>query len=254
MARESEGIGEGARLYLAPSVKQILAPTPAVLEDSRPAAPASTCPTRRAARPWHRGPSYGRLNELFGVRHLLDVGRADPDRGRRSRNSPWARISANLPSGTTLRFAVAGNVHSRSFLPVEPTTAEVLAADSRGRPALLLRRVGQGSIVLCTYPVEHMAALTPGVNPDDTVTLYDALAVHAGVRRAITVDDRRVACDTLVRDDGARFAVIVSHADEPLTVKPVLPAGGRLTALDGTDATDSVTTEPFGVAILNVAH
>jgi hypothetical protein len=97
-----------------------------------------------------------------------------------------------------------------------------------------------------------MAALTPGVNPDDTVTLYDALAVHAGVRRAITVDDRRVACDTLVRDDGARFAVIVSHADEPLTVKPVLPAGGRLTALDGTDATDSVTTEPFGVAILDI--
>jgi hypothetical protein len=36
---------------------------------------------------------------------------------------------------------------------------------------------------LCTYPVEHMAALTPGVNPDGTVTLYDALARHAGVRR-----------------------------------------------------------------------
>jgi hypothetical protein len=66
------------------------------------------------------------------------------------------------------------------------------------------------------------------------------------------VDDRRVACDTLVRDDGARFAVIVSHAGQPLTVKPVLPAGGRLTTLDAAVATDSVTTEPFGVTILAI--
>ncbi|MGD0561022.1 MAG: cellulase family glycosylhydrolase [Streptosporangiaceae bacterium] len=251
VARESEGIGEDARLYLAPSVKQILAPTAAVLEGLATGGACVYVSYSAGSSPWHRGPSYGRLNELFGVRHLLDVGRADPIEDAVAELT-LGQDFGNLPRGTTLRFAVAGNVHSRSFLPVEPTTAEVLATDSHGRPALLLRRVGQGSIVLCTYPVEHMAALTPGVNPDDTVTLYDALAVHAGVRRAITVDDRRVACDTLVRDDGARFAVIVSHADEPLTVKPVLPAGGRLTALDGTDATDSVTTEPFGVAILDI--
>jgi hypothetical protein len=74
--------------------------------------------------------------------------------------------------------------------------------DTRGRPALLLRAIGQGSLVLCTYPVEHMAALTPRVNPDDMVTLYDALARHAGVRRLVTADDPRVSCDTLIRDDG----------------------------------------------------
>ena len=84
--------------------------------------------------------------------------------------------------------------------------------------------------MLCTYPIEHMAALTPRVNPDDTVTLYDALATHAGVRRLITVDDPRVACDTLLRDDGTLFAVLASHAAEPLTVKPSLGCGGELTA------------------------
>jgi hypothetical protein len=47
----------------------------------------------------------------------------------------------------------------------ETTGAEVIATDARGRPALLLRRVGGGSLVLGTYPVEHMAALTPRVNP-----------------------------------------------------------------------------------------
>jgi hypothetical protein len=101
-------------------------------------------------------------------------------------------------------------------------------------------------MILCTYPVEHMAALTPQVNPDDTVTLYDALAVHAGVRRAITVDDPRVAGDTLVRDDGTRFAVLVSHADEPLTLKPVLGNGERLTTLDDEDVDGGWPPGPSG--------
>jgi hypothetical protein len=96
-----------------------------------------------------------------------------------------------------------------------------------------------------------MAALTPQVNPDDTVTLYNALAVHAGVRRALTVDDPRVAGDTLVRDDGARFAVLVSQADEPLTLKPVLAPGTRLTTLDEEEA-DAVSMGPFGVSVLRI--
>jgi len=59
------------------------------------------------------------------------------------------------------------------FLPAEPAdgpgAAEVPATDAHGRPALLLRPIGPGSLVLCTYPVEHMAALTSRVNPDDNV-------------------------------------------------------------------------------------
>jgi len=135
----------------------------------------------------------------------------------------------------------------------------VIATDNRGRPALLSRRAGpkeRGSLILCTYPIEHMAALTPRVNPDDTVTLYDALATHAGVRRAVTVDDPRVACDTLIRDDGTLFAVLASHAAEPVTVKPLLArgelAGGELTTVDGTEAGEGVTLGPFGIKIFIV--
>ncbi len=94
-----------------------------------------------------------------------------------------------------------------------------------------------------------MAALTPRVNPDDTVTLYDALARHAGVRRAVTVADPRVACDTLIRDDGTRFAVLASHAAEPLIVEPVLD-GGEFVSLDGQEAEEGVTLDPFGIKVL----
>jgi endo-1,4-beta-mannosidase len=251
-ARESSGIGGGARLYLAPSVKQLLAPTAAALE--RLAADGACVYLSYSAgdTQWHRGPSYGRLDETFGVRHQLDAGLDNPIEDEVA-VLRLHRDFGGLAAGTTLSFAVAGNQHSRAFLPVEPAQAEVIATDARGRPALLERRTGRGSLILCTYPVEHMAALTPRVNPDDAVTVYGALATHAGVRRTVTVEDPRVACDTLVRDDGAVFAVLASHGAEPLTVKPVLAAGGGLTALDNDEVLEGVTLDPFGIHVMKAA-
>jgi endo-1,4-beta-mannosidase len=219
LIRESERLIPGPRLYLSPSAKQFLATTPPAMEGLAADGACVYVSYSPGDTDWHRGPSYGRLNELFGVRHQLDPGMQDPiedDMVTFTLRCDWGGLTA----GTTLNFQVAGNEHVRGFLPVEPAEAEVIATDAHDRPALLLRRTGQGSLVLCTYPIEHMATLSPRVNPDDTVTLYNALAVHARVRRAVTVDDPRVACDTLVRDDGTRFAVLVSHADEPLEVKP----------------------------------
>jgi hypothetical protein len=85
-----------------------------------------------------------------------------------------------------------------------------------------------------------MPTLGSWFEPQPTVTLYNALAVHAGVRRPVTVDDPRVACDAVVRDDGTRFAVLVSHANESLTLKPVVE-----------DATldHGVSLTPFGTAV-----
>ncbi len=258
LTRETSGIvsqGQGdARLYLAPSVKQLLAPTASVLERLAAGGACVYLSYSAGQTGWHRGPSYGRLDETFGVRHQLDVGLANPIEDD-AVVLYFRQDFGDLARGTTLTFAAAGNQHSRSFLPVEPAGAEVIATDNHGRPALLLRRTGpgnRGSLILCTYPIEHMAALTPQVNPDDTVSLYSALAAHAGVRRAVTVDDPRVACDTLIRDDGTLFAVLASHAAEPLTVKPGLDSGGALTALDGTENGEGVTLGPFGIKVFKV--
>jgi hypothetical protein len=54
------------------------------------------------------------------------------------------------------------------------------------------------------------------------------MARPAQVRRPVTADDPRVACDTLIRDDGKMFAVLASHAAEPLAVKPAVSTGGGL--------------------------
>ncbi len=98
---------------------------------------------------------------------------------------------------------------------------------------------------MCTYPLEFMAAVTPRLDQEPLVALYDALAEQAGVCRPVAVADPRVACDVLVRDDGVRFAVLVSHAAEPLTVRPVIDGG--------TTAGEEVPLDPFGVAVLEIA-
>lgn len=103
-----------------------------------------------------------------------------------------------------------------------------------------------------SYPVEHMAAATPQANPEATSAIYDALAVHAGVRRLVTADDRRVACDVLVRSDGARFVWLVSQASEPVTVKPELAPGLWLARLDGSAADGAATLAPFGVGVFRL--
>jgi hypothetical protein len=102
--------------------------------------------------------------------------------------------------------------------------------------------------VLCTYPIEAMAAALPTVNPDATHRIYDALAVLAGVTRAVTVADPLVHVGELVHRDGRRFVWLISQAPEELTVKPV----GRLADLVTGEPVDEVTLRPYGVRVLTL--
>ncbi|WP_225850700.1 cellulase family glycosylhydrolase [Streptomyces sp. HPF1205] len=249
VTRESDGLTRDARLYLLPATKQLLAPTWYELEDrAREGATVyvSYCP---GSHDEQRGPWYANLDELFGVRHQLEYGLVNPIEDDEVVLT-FTRAFGDLPEGARLVFPAAGTASSKVFLPVVPDGAQVLAKDAHGRPALLLRRVGEGAVVLCTYPIEHMAAVTPRANPEDTSTLYDALAVHAGVRRPVTVADSRVSVDRLVHEDGRTFVWLVSQSRSDLSVKPVVTAGS-LHELDGAPA-DAVALPPYGVRVLEL--
>ncbi|WP_165990135.1 cellulase family glycosylhydrolase [Streptomyces sp. YIM 98790] len=252
-AAEPDGPG-GVRLLLVPSVKQLRSATwYRLVELARQGTTVyvSYCPGFHDEQ---RGPWYARLDELFGVTHRLEYGlvdRIEDDEVVLTFRSPLG----GLAEGDVLRFrAGRGTESGRAFLPVEPAgpdPAEILAVDAHGRPALLRRRVGAGALLLCTYPLEYLAAVTPRVNPEDTAVLYGALATAAGVRRPVTVNDTRVAVDRLEHPDGRVFVWLVSQSREEVTVEPVLPDGGELLALDGTPA-GKVTLEPHGVAVLRL--
>jgi endo-1,4-beta-mannosidase len=254
LTRERDGIAADARLYLAPSVKQLTAPgwrTLGELAEAGAVVYVSYCAGPHGVQ---RGPWYADLNGLFGVEHQLRYGMADPIEDDLVEITLTADLGT-LAAGSTLAFRAGGTADSRAYLPVKPAGAEVAAVDRHGRPALLRRRAGAGWVVLCTYPLEHMAAVTPRVNPEPTHRIYDALASLAGVRRPVTVEDPRVSVDLLAHADGRRFAFLVSQHDGPLTVKPVLGPGHTLTPLAARpdqEPAQEVTLDPFGVTVLSL--
>ncbi|GLY79490.1 glycoside hydrolase 5 family protein [Actinoallomurus iriomotensis] len=247
LTRESDGIAPDARLYLVPSAKQLTGPGWHRLEELAAGGAVVYVSYCAGSHGWQRGPWYSHMNAMFGVEHRLRYGLADPIEDDVVELTFTAALGP-LAEGTTLAFRAAGTEHSRSYLPVRPTTAEVVAVDGHGRPALLRRRHGEGSLVLCAYPLEHMAAVTPRVNPEPTYRLYDALATLAGVRRPVTVADPRVSADVLVRADGARFAVLVSQADEELKVVAEVAAASA----GAEPAREEVALEPYGVHVLEL--
>ncbi len=244
LTREADGIAGGGRLYIVPSAKQLTGPGWYRLEELARGGAVVYVSYSAGTHGNQRGPWYSHMNEMFGVAHRLMYGLADPIEDDVVEFSFTADLGA-LAAGTTLRFRVAGTEHSRSYLPVEPATAEVVAVDGHGRPALLRRRCGDGWTVLCTYPLEHMAAVTPRVNPEPTYRIYGALAVLAGARRLVTVDDPRVSADVLVRADGTRFVFLVSQADAELKVRPRIDGGTA-------GADEEVVLEPYGVRVLEL--
>ena len=240
LTRETDGIAPDARLYLVPSAKQLTGPGWRRLEelaDGRRRVYVSYCAGHTAGSAARGTPTWtpcsaSSTGSTYGLADPIEDDLVDLE---------FTEEFGALAAGTTLTVRAGGTAHSRSYLPVEPTTAEVVAVDGHGRPALLRRRHGDGWIVLCTYPLEHMAAVTPRVNPEPTHRLYDALAELAGVRRPVTVDDPRISADVLVRADGTRFAVLVSQADVELKVTPQV-----------TPAHEEVALEPYGVLVLEL--
>jgi endo-1,4-beta-mannosidase len=249
LMRELDGLQPGRRLYLVPSTKQLTVPGWRALERfARDGAVVyvSWCAGVGGAQ---RGPWYADLNGMFGVQHQLSYGLVDPIEDEEVVVT-FVRDFGSIPEGSRLEFRAAGNEHSRAFLPVRPTDAEVVAVDQRNRPVLLDRRAGGGRLVLCTYPLEHMAAVTPRVNPEPTYRLYDALAELSGVTRPVTVEDPRVFAAELRHRDGRRFVWLVSQAAAEITVKPTVE--GHLADLHtGAPATE-VALPAYGVRVLRL--
>jgi len=246
-AREADGIGDDALLYLVPSVRQLLATTWAQLERRAAAGATVYASVSSGEEPVQRGSWVPHVGRLFGVEHQLVYGLVEPV-VEDVVEITVVRDFGTLRAGEVLHARAGGNEHSRSFLPVVPAGAEVVAQDAAGRPVLLERTVGAGRMVLGTYPLEGMAGHLARVNPEPTWRVYDALAAVAGVRRAVRVADPAVLCDVLVRDDGARFAWFVSQHADAVSVEVDADAPLRDRA-SGVDLGGRVELPPFGVVV-----
>jgi endo-1,4-beta-mannosidase len=245
--RELDGLAPGARLYLAPSVKQLTAPGWRALERLAGDGAVVYVSWSAGGHGTQRGPWYAGLDAMFGVEHGLTHGLVDPIEDEEVVVT-FVRDFGSIPQGSRLELRAAGNQHARAFLPVRPAGAEVVAVDGHDRPVLLERRAGAGRLVLCTYPLEQLAAASARVNPEPTWRVYDALATLAGLGRPVTVEDPRVMAAELRHRDGRSFVWLISQSDTEVTVKPTVQ--GRLADLHTGQPAEEVTLDAYGVRVL----
>jgi endo-1,4-beta-mannosidase len=247
--RELDGIDGAAKLYLLPSAKLITAPTVGRLVELAQAGSiiylsyfaGSTTTQRGSWVPW--------LDQTFGVRQQLRYGLSDTVPGDQV-TFTFVEDFGQLAAGTQLVFPLAGSEGSRAFVPVEPAGATVLAVDDHGHPALLEHKVGGGAMVLCTYPVEHMAARTPHANPESTWRLYAELAGAAKVDLPLTVSDPRVMVGRL-RSADYELATIINLSPDEVEAKLVTPPGTSFRRdSPGSEPVGSLVLPPFEVEIL----
>ena len=249
--RERDGLDDGYRLYLVPSVKQLTAPTWVLLQELAGSGATVWVSYGPGDSDFQRGPWWTNTTELFGVRNALVYGLNDPIEDDEVELTFLARLGG-IAAGERLRFTAAGSANSRAFLPVEVLDGETVAVDGRGRPAIVRRRHGPGQAVLCTYPLEHLAAAQGRVNPEPTWRIYRALAEEADATGPVTVPDPGVLVDGLEHEDGSRLIWLVSeHADE-VKAEPQIPRGTSLRGLDGSAATTPVQLPPYGVTVLRL--
>jgi len=247
IAREVDGIPDDD-LILVPSTKQLLGPSWLELEERARTGATVYVSYFGGAVGVHRGLWHPDLDAFFGVEHQLRYGMVEPIDDDVVEWTMQVDLG-DLCAGDTLAFRAAGSEHGRSYLPLEPVDACVLAVDAHGRPALVERAVGDGRIVLSAFPVEYMAACSDRVNPEATADLYRALAMRAGTLPDVRVDRTDVHVDRLRRDDGEVFVWFLSHVEDAVTVSPVLPAGARLVELTADTAVDQVTLPDRGVGV-----
>ena len=247
--REVDGLDDGYRLYLVPSVKQLTAPSWHRLQELAEGGATVWVSYCAGDTDTQRGPWWTNTVELFGVRNALLYGLNDPiedDEVRIRFLAPLGDIAVD----ELLTFRAAGSRNARAFLPVEVLDAEVVAVDDRGRPAILRKRHGDGQAVLSTYPLEHLAAARGPANPEATWRVYRALGAEAGAAPPVSVPDPRVLVDALVHEDGTRFVWLVNESADELKVQPQVADGGDLVTLDGDHVGPTVLLAPYAVVVL----
>ena len=251
LVRERDLVAAGAaparaKLYLLPCAKLVTAPGMKLAMTLAGDGATVFASYFAGSQPGQRGPWMPWLEQAFGVKQRLRYGVVDPIEDAEVTLEMVATLGELVP-GTTITFVVGGNDNARAYLPVDPAGAEVLAVDGRGRPALLRQPTGKGAMVLCTYPIEHMAAQRPGANPEPTWRLYSALATAAGVSRPLRVEDPRVMVGGL--SVGERDAFVALNLS-PGTVTADLETDGR-SVLSADGATVSrLVLAPYEVSVL----
>ena len=138
LVRERDGLGQGAKLFLLPSAKLLMAPTARRLVELAEGGATVYLSYFAGSAPSQIGPWVPWLGQLFGIRHRLRYGLVDPIEDDEVVFS-FVEALGDLAAGDELGFKVAGSesaAHScrwrppvQPFSPSTRTGARLSSAD-----------------------------------------------------------------------------------------------------------------------------
>jgi endo-1,4-beta-mannosidase len=159
---------------------------------------------------------------LFGCRHELRCGlpAIPPEQLELTFKRPFGPIAA----GETLRCKTVGSIEESGMCPVHPTSAEVLAHDADGRPALLINRLDAGKVVLAAYPLEaYLSRMPEAYRNDATYRLYQGLMAAAGIQPLFLFSHPCVECAWL-EGEGEYLVWLINHSWEKVEGTLITPS------------------------------
>jgi endo-1,4-beta-mannosidase len=225
IVRESEQI-PAADLLIVPANKALLGRSfPALIERAAQGAHVYVSWFAGVA-PNQRGAWWPALRPVFGVDHRLRYGIADISDDIVTLT--FAQPLGDLSAGSELTFRSAGEHYARAYLPIEVAEGadtDVIATNQHGQAALVRRRVGDGAIYLCVYPLEYFGAARENAHNDDEVwRLYRALAVEARLEVRLVLDTPHVFADHMTAPDATIYSWLVNTGPQSLDIAPSVAA------------------------------
>lgn len=214
------------------------------------------------------GVLYASLNANAAIPHelcaeLTGVTLEDRARWHPEITITFSRAWGQIPAGFTLQLPAFAGVDGTGVI-LTPTTAEVLAVDQHGNPAITLHPYGKGWCVLAAYPLELLLGKMYFAfeQPRPEVALYAALRRLAGIAPAYQAAQPEVVCSCLsgprhdyvlaVNHSGAAQTGEVTATAVPLTVAQVTPSGKQ--PVVATNGHWPFALAPFQGAIYEVIH
>ncbi len=251
MTREKDGFPGNHRLYIMPSAKMLTTTGVKLLTDKLNAGAFLYLSYFGGSTNNQRGPWIPWLNELFGVRHKMRYGLAEPIQEDVVKFLFTEKLG-DIQPGQTLTFAAAGNANSLSYLPVEAgRTTKVIAVDHNGMPAVTSYPQGTGVSFLCTYPIEHFAANTANANPNDISRIYRAIAEEAGLLPEVYTDDCRITIGTMESDVGT-VAIAANMTPESINANIFCREDCKIISAMGEIILEKIAFLPYEVVVFTL--
>ena len=188
------------------------------------------------------------FEELFGARRKVKVGLPEAPSSRKV-TLRFIEKLGEVEAGEEFSYPVPSDPFEAAYCPLEPTSAEVVAVDDEGNPAILVNRVGEGAAVFSAYPLEKYLLFVYNVHQiDRTYRLYRAIFSLAGMKRVFDCSEPCVELASFEADDG-HLLLAINHGRRPFVgaIETFMPVMSVKDVMDGREM--PIEPSPKGTSI-----